>query len=249
MTDMTDISESQAGESAVSGEPLLLEAIDVHAGYGRIPILRGVNLRVARGEIVALLGANGAGKSTTLHTLGGDLRESSGEVRLFGTRVRTSLHRRARQGVCLMPEERAIIPGLSVRDNLRMGKGSLDDGIALFPVLRDLLKRKAGLLSGGEQQMLALARAVASQPEVLLIDEVSMGLAPLVIRRIYEVLRETVDERGFGVLIVDQQLRNALGVADRAYVMARGHVVLEGSTADLRDRADEIEERYLGLSS
>jgi len=249
MTDTTQVTESHADDTEVCGERWLLEAIDIHAGYGRIPILRGVNLHVAAGEIVALLGANGAGKSTTLHTLAGDLRESSGEVRLFGTRVRTSLHQRARQGVCLMPEERAVIPGLSVKDNLRMGKGSLTDGLALFPVLQDLLKRKAGLLSGGEQQMLALARAVASRPEVLLIDEVSMGLAPLVVRRIYEVLRETVNQRGFGVLIVDQQLRNALTVADRAYVMSRGQIVLEGTTTDLRHRADEIEEQYLGLTT
>ena len=233
-----------SGSVEANGSRSVIEAVGVSSGYGDIPVLRDLNLHVRMGEVVALLGANGAGKTTTLLTLVGELRPSAGEVRLLGEAVTGPLHERVRLGLGFIPE-RAIIPSLTTLDNLRLGPGPVDAALAMFPELERLVKRRAGLLSGGEQQMLTLARAMAAGPKVLLADEVSLGLAPLIVRRILDAMRTAARERGVGVLLVEQQIRNALHYADRAYVLRRGQIVMEGSAADLSNRVEEIEASYL----
>jgi branched-chain amino acid transport system ATP-binding protein len=230
---------------SLDDQPIVLEARGVCAGYGRVPVLRDLDLIVREGEIVALLGANGAGKTTTLLTLAGELRATSGEVRLRGQPIRSPLFKRARQGVGFIPEERAIISKLSTRDNLRLGRGAVEDAFSVFPALRPLSRRRAGLLSGGEQQMLALARVIAARPKVLLLDEVSLGLAPLAVKNILDTLRSVVSERGVSALIVEQHFRTALEYADRAYILKRGRIVMSGTGPELLGRADEIEATYL----
>jgi len=222
----------------------LLAARELAAGYGAIPVLTGLDLYVDEGEIVALMGANGAGKSTTLMALAGRLPATAGAVEWLGRPVRSPLHRRARAGLRYVSEERSIIRGLSTLDNLRLGPGPVDDALARFPELVPLLKRSAGLLSGGEQQILALARALAGQPRVLLADELSLGLAPLVVERLMQAIREAAS-RGVGVLLVEQQVRSALAVADRGYVLRRGAVALSGSAAELQAQIVDIEATYL----
>jgi len=194
--------------------------------------------------VVALIGANGAGKSTTLLALAGEVPVTSGEVRFEGAAWTGPLHQRARQGLRLITEDRSVFMSLSVADNLRLAHKSLDEPLEIFPELRPLLRRKVGLLSGGEQQMLTLARALAGRTRVLLADELSLGLAPIIVQRLLRAVRTAAD-RGMGVLLVEQQIRNAFTVADRAYVLRRGRVVLEGPTSDLRERIDEIEASYL----
>ncbi len=222
-----------------------LAAHDLDAGYGAVAAVRGVNLEVAAGEIVALLGANGAGKTTTLMTLAGAIPALGGEVVLAGERARGPLHRRARAGVVLVPEERSVFMGLTVRDNMRVGRGAAQRVLEIFPELRDHLRRRAGLLSGGQQQMLTLGRALAAEPRVLLADELSLGLAPLLVARLLDAVRQAASDRGVAVLLVEQHIRSALEVADRVYVLRRGTVVLEGRAEELRARTEEIEQAYL----
>jgi branched-chain amino acid transport system ATP-binding protein len=222
----------------------LLAAREMSAGYGATEVLRGVSLRVGEGEVVALLGANGAGKTTTLLALSGEIALSAGEVSWLGQPSRSKLHRKARAGLAFVTEERSVFMGLTCAQNLRLGKGGIRGALEVMPELEPLLPRRAGLLSGGEQQFLTLARALASSPRVLLADELSLGLGPLVVSRLLSRVREAAD-RGTGVLLVEQHVRQALAVADRAYVMQRGRVVLEGSGADIRLRLDEIETTYL----
>jgi len=222
----------------------LLEAKKLSAGYGGVPVLREVDLEVHAGEMVALLAANGAGKTTTMLTLCGDVPPLGGEVHWRGARTTAPFHRRARDGLCLVSEQRWVFMNLSLADNLRLGSGGIERALEFFPELRPHLKRKAGLLSGGQQQLLALARALATEPRVLLADELSLGLAPLVVERLLEALREATN-RGIGVLVVEQHVRRALAVADRAYVLHRGTVALSGKASDLLQRLDEIEHLYL----
>jgi branched-chain amino acid transport system ATP-binding protein len=222
----------------------LLAARNLSAGYGAIPVLTGIDLHLDEGEIVALMGANGAGKTTTLMTLAGRLSATAGAVEWLGKPAHSPLHRRARAGLRYVSEERSIIRGLSTLDNLRLGPGPVDDALEHFPELRPLLKRPAGLLSGGEQQILTLARALAGRPRVLLADELSLGLAPLVVERLLEAVREAAS-RGVAVLLVEQQVRTALAVANRGYVLRRGMIALSGTVAELQDQIVEIEATYL----
>lgn len=222
----------------------ILEAVGLAAGYGTAPVVRDLELRVRPGEVVALLGANGAGKTTTLRALAGELPPLAGEVRWAGRKTAAPVHLRAKRGLRFVTEERSVFMTLSVSDNLRISHRSVDGCLELFPELRPLLKRRAGSLSGGEQQILTLARALAADVKLLLADELSLGLAPMVVERLLTAVRAAAD-RGTGVVLVEQQTRHALRVADRGMVLRRGRVVMTGTAAELLARADEIEATYL----
>lgn len=225
----------------------VLEARSLTVGYGGGPIVRDLDLTVGRGEVVALLGINGAGKTTTVKALSGQIKPTSGEVWFRGRPTTAPLHQRARHGLRLITEERSIIRGLTASENLRLAGLDPKSVLPLFPELERLFDRKAGLLSGGEQQMLTLARAIAAEPVVLLADELSLGLAPLIVQRLLVALRKAADQ-GTGVLLVEQRVRDALGIADRAHVISNGQIALSGSGAEMADRIDEIERTYLASS-
>lgn len=225
----------------------------VTAGYGRTTVLRNVDLTVDDGEVVALLGPNGAGKTTLMRVASGFLKPKAGHVELDGTSMDSiGAYAFARRGVCHLPEGRGIFPTLTVYENLRIQCGPkfsanmLDSVLQLFPELRTRMRQTAGSLSGGEQQMLALARAYVTNPRVVLVDEASMGLAPLVVDRIYQVLHELAD-RGLSILIVEQYVHRALDLARSVYILRRGEIVHEGSSAEVD--VDEIYRRYLGTAS
>lgn len=223
----------------------VLQARAVTAGYGGLAAIRDVTLEVRPGEVVALLGANGAGKTTTILTLCGELQPMSGEVSFLGSPTQSSLTQRARSGLTLVTEEKSVFMSLTTAENLRLGQGDPERALALFPMLRDHLKRKAGLLSGGQQQILTLARALASNPKVLLADELTVGLAPVIVRQLLDVVRRCADEQHVGVLLVEQHVRSAIEIADRVYVLQRGRVVLCGPAVEMRGRIGEIEQSYL----
>ena len=223
----------------------LLRADGITSGYDGIPAIRNLSLSVKAGEVVALLGANGAGKTTTLLTLAGEVPLHSGHVTWLGQPARGPLHRRARSGLCMLTEERSLFMGLTVRQNLRLGRGPSDKALEIMPELVELMNRRAGLLSGGEQQMLTLARALAGDFQLLMIDEISLGLAPIIVRRLLSLVRQAAEERNLGVLLVEQHIGSALNFSDRAIVLRRGDIVLEGDSADLRGRVDEITDAYL----
>jgi branched-chain amino acid transport system ATP-binding protein len=210
-----------------------------------VTVVRDLNVRVASGEIVALLGRNGAGKTTALLTMAGALRPISGEIQFLGTPDRSSLAGRARRGLGLMTDDRSIFFGLTVRENLRLARGN-GDALSVFPELGGMLDRPAGLLSGGEQQMLGLAAVLAREPKLLLIDELSFGLAPRIVQRLMTAVRQVAD-RGTAVILVEQFARIALDVADRAYVLVNGRVAREGTTDELRANVGELESTYLGV--
>jgi branched-chain amino acid transport system ATP-binding protein len=223
----------------------ILEATGIRTGYGSIPVLRGLNLTVNAGEVVALLGANGAGKTTTLHSLAGDLPLHSGVVKWQGRPTSASLHRRARSGLGLLTEERSVFMKLTVAENLRLGRGNPDEALSIMPELGKLMRRRAGLLSGGEQQMLTLGRALASDFKVLMIDEISLGLAPIIVKRLLRAVRDAAAKRQLGILLVEQHVAAALEFSDRAVVLRRGEIALEGASADLAGRTEVIREVYL----
>lgn len=225
---------------------MVLETRGVHAGYGDVSVVRDLDLRVESGEIVALLGRNGAGKTTTLLTLAGALRPLAGEIRFLGAPARSSLAGRARQGMGLMSDDRSIFFGLTVRQNLRLARGN-DAVLTLFPELQRLFDQPAGLLSGGEQQMLGLAACLAREPRLLLVDELSFGLAPRIVQRLMKAVREAADA-GTAVVLVEQFAALALDVADRAYVLVNGRVASEGSADQLRANIGELEAEYLGVA-
>jgi branched-chain amino acid transport system ATP-binding protein len=222
----------------------MLDIRGLTAGYGDVPVVHGIDLKVGAGEVVALLGPNGAGKTTTLLALGGVL-PSTGEVHYDDRPLTGPLHRRVRRGLGLITEERAVFRQLSTETNLALGAGGVDGALDVFPELDRLLDRKAGLLSGGEQQMVVLARALAARPRLLLVDELSLGLAPMMVARLLTALEEAAAD-GMSVLLVEQHARQALEVAARAYVLLRGAIELEGTGADLLARLPEIERTYLG---
>ena len=226
----------------------LLEARNLSAGYGRVPVVHDLDLHVQPGEIVSLVGPNGAGKTTTLLALAGELPPLSGEVRFYGEAVRTPLHRRAQQGLSFVTEERSVFMRLSTSANLQLGRVDRQQFLELFPELADRLRVKAGDLSGGEQQMLAVGRALARNPKVMLADELSLGLAPQVVDRLLRAIRQAARERGVGVLLVEQHVAEVLRYADRVYVMRRGRVEISGAPGDLASRLSDIEDSYLGRS-
>jgi branched-chain amino acid transport system ATP-binding protein len=230
----------------------LIETQALVAGYGNVPIVRDLNLTVGEGEVVCLLGANGAGKTTTLLTIAGALPPLKGTVSVMGSPItKARPHEVARRGLGIVPEGRGLFYRLSVADNLRLRRHrqstvELDDVLQYFPNLRDLLGRRCGLLSGGEQQMLALAGALIADPKVIMLDEMSLGLAPIIVEKLLPTVRSIADERGMAVLLVEQHVLAALKVADRGYVLAHGEVVAEGKSSDLRRDAELLEASYLG---
>jgi branched-chain amino acid transport system ATP-binding protein len=227
----------------------LLEARGVSAGYGPQPVIHEVDMVVCPGEVVGLLGANGAGKTTTLLTLAGELPLLRGEVLLDGTATSAPLFRRAREGLTFVTEEKSVFMGLSTRDNLRVADVDVDTALDLFPELGRRINVRAGLLSGGEQQMLTLARALSRRPRVLLADELSMGLAPIVVKRLLEAVVDAAKQHGTAVLLVEQHVRKALEFSDRAYVMRRGHIELSGTASELLGQIGDIEDRYLAAAT
>ncbi len=223
----------------------LIGCTNLSTGYGEMAVVRNVDIRVDAGEVVALIGANGAGKSTTLLTLAGDLTPIEGEVQFLGQPSRAPMHIRCRNGLSYLTEERSVIMNMSVADNLRLADVPPETATELFPALEPILARSAGLCSGGEQQMLSLARALGSNPKVLLADELSLGLAPLIVAGLLKAVRSAADEQGIGVLLVEQHVRQALKVADRVYLMERGRIALSGAADEVRGQLDEIEAAYL----
>jgi branched-chain amino acid transport system ATP-binding protein len=224
---------------------VVLSTHGLDVGYGGIPIVESVNIKIHSGQVVALLGRNGAGKTTTLRTLSGLLPPISGSMDVADGLGTGALHKRVRSGLGLVTEDRTVVRGLTVADNLRLGGGATEIAYEHFPELVKLKKRKACLLSGGEQQMLALSRAMTIRPKLLLVDELSLGLAPQVVRRLLAALRDAARTTSVGVLLVEQHAMLALKYADYGYVLGRNRVALDGDAADLADRFDEVERSYL----
>ena len=222
----------------------LLEARGLHCGYGTVEIVRDLSLEVRAGEVVALLGANGAGKTTTLLTLAGELKPLGGEVHFRGGTWTAPLYKRARQGMAFVTEERSVFPNLTTRQNLGVGRADIDQVTTLFPELTPLMSRRAGLLSGGEQQMLTLGRALARQPTLLLADELSLGLAPKTVARLLRAVRAAADT-GVGALLVEQHVHRVLDIADRVYLLHQGRIEFSGTGAEARSNIDEIQATYL----
>lgn len=217
----------------------------LNAGYNGQPVVSDLDLEVREGEMHGLFGTNGAGKTTTLLTIAGAVKPLGGTLELNGRKHPGSLYKAAKQeGLALLTDDRGIFPPLSVRDNLRLGRGSVDRAIGFFPELQEHLGRRAGLLSGGQQQMLALARILAAEPRVILADELSLGLAPLIVARLVQALRAAADE-GAAVLLVEQHVPVALGAVDRASVLVRGRIVLQEDAAELRNSPNRIMDLYL----
>jgi len=233
---------------------MMLEVADLNVYYGAIHALKGVSLQVEEKEIVTLIGANGAGKSTLLRTLSGLIRARSGRVDYRGAAIQaTAAHKIVAQGLVQVPEGRKIFANLTVMENLEMGAYLRKDNIAsdidhvftLFPRLQERRKQSAGTLSGGEQQMLAMGRALMSRPTLLLLDEPSMGLAPLLVREIFNIIRQ-INQEGVTILLVEQNALMALHVAHRAYVLETGSITMQGPAADLA-HDERVKKAYLGV--
>ncbi len=232
-----------------------LQVRELNAGYGKIPVLRDVSFRVREGEIVAIIGPNGAGKSTLLKTISGLISPSSGEITFKGQSIQGLVpHLVAKAGISHIPEGRRLFANMTVMENLLMGAyasrdnlkmGVLDEVFGMFPVLKEREKQKAKDLSGGQKQMLAVGRGLVSKPTLLMLDEPSLGLAPMLVDSIYDKLR-TLRERGLTVLLVEQNVNYALELAVRGYVLENGRIVMEGSSEELAN-SEHIKEHYLGL--
>lgn len=239
----------------MTGERAYLELVDVVSGYGQIMAIKGISLRVDRGEIVALIGSNGAGKSTTLRTISGLLRPRAGEIWFEGARIdRVPPHEIVARGVSHSPEGRAIFARMTVMENLRLGafrrgdadiERDIEHVLTLFPRLRERVRQDGGTLSGGEQQMLAIARALMARPRILLLDEPSMGLAPVLVETIFRTVIE-INREGTTILLVEQNAAIALQVAHRGYIMESGAIALEATSKELRE-SDAVQRTYLGI--
>jgi len=241
---------------SMNGDPnLILELSDVHTYYGAIHALKGVSLQVREGEIVTLLGANGAGKSTTLRSINGLNRPRSGSIRFEGREItQTPAHEIVKRGIAQSPEGRRLFPRMSVTENLEMGafqrndragiREDMDRVFTLFPRLEERRHQKAGTMSGGEQQMCAIGRALMARPRLLLLDEPSLGLAPIFVERIFEIVK-TINEQGTSILLVEQNALMALDAAHRGYVLETGRVVLADSAEALRSN-EQVRKTYLG---
>ena len=233
----------------------LLQVTDLHVHYGAIEAVKGIDVTLVRGRITTLLGANGAGKSTTLLALSGLLRSSGGSISFDGIQLRgLEPHRIVDYGIVQVPEGRGILTSLTVRENLLLGayrrrdsaiRADLEQVLVMFPALRERIDGSAGNLSGGEQQMLAIARALMAKPRLLLLDEPSMGLAPLVVHEIFKMLRE-LNKKGLTIFLVEQNARQALKIADYAYVMENGAIAFSGASAEMLENP-KIIEAYLGM--
>jgi branched-chain amino acid transport system ATP-binding protein len=237
-----------------AGTPIL-EVSDIHSYYGSIQALKGVSLTVNEGEIVTLLGANGAGKTTTLRSINGLNRPREGTIRFQGSEITTTPpHEIVKRGIAQSPEGRRLFPRMSVTENLEMGafqrsdrsaiKSDMDRVFELFPRLQERRNQKAGTMSGGEQQMCAIGRALMARPKLLLLDEPSLGLAPIFVERIFDIIRQ-INEEGTSILLVEQNALMALDAADRGYVLETGRIVLADSAAALKTN-DEVRKTYLG---
>jgi branched-chain amino acid transport system ATP-binding protein len=254
MTDVTRVAPTPgtADASGAGAGPPMLELIDVRAAYGRIEVLHGVDLVVPRGSVVALLGPNGGGKTTTLKVASGQLPATAGCVHIGGRHVNgVAPDALARIGVCTIPEGRGIFPNLTVRENLRMvtyggvGQREVEErAFTQFPRLGERRHQLAGTMSGGEQQMLAMARGLAVNPTLLFLDELSMGLAPLIVEELYELVAE-IATSGVSILVVEQFARTVLGVADYAAIMLHGQVTAIGQPEDI---APALEAAYMGMA-
>ena len=250
---MTESPGGRATHAATGSEPVLLVE-DVHTFYGSIEALKGISLEIREGEIVSLIGANGAGKSTLMMTVCGNPRARSGRIVYAGTDItRMSTHEIMHLGIAQSPEGRRIFGRMSVRENLQMGAlindfahydEDLEKVYALFPRLKERANQRGGTLSGGEQQMLAIARALMSRPKLLLLDEPSLGLAPLIVKQIFDAIRQLNVETGLTVFLVEQNAYHALKLASRAYVVVNGRVTLSGTGAELL-ASPEVKAAYL----
>lgn len=246
----TATATASVGDDGSPASPPALAVHDVASGYGETTVLRGVSLTVPKSSVVALLGANGAGKTTLLRTVSGLIRPSGGRIELAGTDVtRLPPHRRAAHGLCHIPEGRGVFRNLTVRENLVMQspprgeKAAIERAVEAFPVLGERLGQSAGTMSGGQQQMLAMAQAYVRQPSLILVDEASLGLAPVIVDEIFAFL-ENVTGEGTALLLVDQFVVRALAIATTAYVMRRGEIVYSGPSAALV--SDDVFNRYVG---
>lgn len=235
----------------------LLEIKDLYAYYGGICALQGVSLYINEGEITSIIGSNGAGKSTLMRTISGDKALASGSIVFDGKPLPTSVYQVVSKGISLVPEGRRIFPSLTVRENLILGtcarkdykhamEETLEEVLALFPVLKTRLRQSGGTLSGGEQQMLAIGRALMARPKLLCLDEPSLGLAPIIINELFDKIQQLNRELGLTVLLVEQNAYLALDVAHRAYVLNTGHITLEGAGSELAYNPS-VQEEYLGI--
>ena len=237
---------------------MLLKVDEIHAGYGTVEVLNGMSMDVSQGELVTLLGSNGAGKSTLVKTISGFLRPQKGAIEFNGSRIDgMEADAITRRGLSQCPEGRSLFIDLTVADNLKLGayvfkkdenkvRTRLERIYNLFPILKERRKQKAGTLSGGQQQMVAIGRALMAEPKLLILDEPSLGLAPLVIEKLFQTVRNILNEEGIAVLLVEQNAVKSLEIADRGYVIESGRVVLSGSKKELYGN-EEVRKAYLGI--